>query len=100
VRKREGNPFPERISVGRAKNCDVVLRFPSISKLHAHFLSPIPGGQPFIRLADAGSANGTFLGDRQLKQGENTSVKVGDKIRFGALDLEYVDAASFFAQLS
>ncbi|HTU58032.1 MAG TPA: hypothetical protein VMF89_06355, partial [Polyangiales bacterium] len=37
LRKGEGRPFPERISVGRATNCDVVIRDASISKLHGHF---------------------------------------------------------------
>ena len=33
--KAPGNPYSDRISVGRARNCDVVLRNPSVSKLHA-----------------------------------------------------------------
>src|SRR5690348_9543869 len=42
VRKREGGLFTQRVGVGRARNCDVVLRFPSVSKLHAQFLVDNP----------------------------------------------------------
>src|SRR4051794_37458393 len=35
--KAHGNPYPDRISIGRARNCDVVIRDPSVSKLHGHF---------------------------------------------------------------
>jgi hypothetical protein len=34
--KAPNNPYSDRISLGRARNCDVVLRNPSVSKLHAH----------------------------------------------------------------
>src|SRR5262245_27832586 len=37
VAKAAGNPYPDRISIGRARNCDVVMRDPTVSKLHAHF---------------------------------------------------------------
>jgi hypothetical protein len=97
VRKREGSPFRERISIGRTKNCDVVLRFPSISKLHAHFL--VGAADKTLRLADASSANGTALNGRVVTSGESLVVKPGDKIRFGAIDLELVDASAFYSIL-
>jgi hypothetical protein len=53
--KRPGNPYPDRMSVGRAFNCDVVLRFPVVSKLHAHFSFTVDGQ---LRLTDLGSSNG------------------------------------------
>src|SRR3954469_22725095 len=37
IRKAAGNPYPDRISIGRARNCDIVVRHESVSKLHAHF---------------------------------------------------------------
>src|SRR5262245_48740931 len=36
VAKAPGNPYLDRISVGRARNCDIVVRDGSVSKLHAH----------------------------------------------------------------
>ncbi len=35
--KAARNPWVERISVGRARNNDIVLPHKSVSKLHAHF---------------------------------------------------------------
>jgi len=98
VRKREGNPFPDRISVGRAKNCDVVLRFPSVSKLHAHFV--VKAGDPVFRLVDQQSANGTKVSGKLIAAGDVVAVSQGDVIRFGVVDLEFVDAGRFFSILS
>ena len=98
VRKREGNPFPDRISVGRTKNCDVTMRFPSVSKLHAHFL--VNARDRSLRLTDALSANGTCLNGRSLATGESAPVKKGDRIRFGVVDVELIDAPGLFAILA
>src|SRR5262245_27414181 len=43
VAKRPDNPFPERMTVGRAPNCDIVLRIPFVSKVHAHILLQADG---------------------------------------------------------
>jgi hypothetical protein len=98
VRKREGNPFPERISVGRAKNCDVVLRFPSVSKLHAHFL--VRAGDPVYRIVDQQSANGTRVAGRVVAVADGVALNHGDVIRFGVLDLEFIDAGRFYTILA
>src|SRR4051812_43525910 len=63
VRKAEGNPYPDRISVGRARNCDVSIRDPSVSKLHAHFKVRDGGG---YELVDLDSQNGTCVNGRPL----------------------------------
>lgn len=97
VKKREGNPFPERISVGRAKNCDVVLRFPSVSKLHAHFL--VKTGDPVYRLVDQRSANGTRVRGKAIDAGATVTVQEGDVIRFGGVDLELMGPGRFHSLL-
>jgi hypothetical protein len=97
VKKRDGNPFPDRISVGRAKNCDVVLRFPSVSKLHAHFL--VRPRDATLRLEDQQSANRTFVNGKALRPGVATAIRSGDKIRFGALAVEFLDANAFHTLL-
>ena len=96
ILKRPGNPFPERISVGRANNCDVVLRLPFVSKLHAHFVGGPPGA---MRLADNRSANGTTVAGRTLAPGEAIDVRSGDWIGFGPLRLQLLDPSDLFDAL-
>jgi pSer/pThr/pTyr-binding forkhead associated (FHA) protein len=69
-----------------------------VSKLHAHFL--LGTTDKTLRLADAQSANGTLLNGRPLAPGETPPLRSGDKIRFGALDVELLDAAAFYAILA
>lgn len=96
VRKREGNPFPDRVSIGRAVNCDIVLRVPYVSKLHAHLL--LEDGAP-MRLADLRSANGTWVNGRELSPGEIVGVAAGDMLRFGAAELRIATSAQLHALL-
>jgi hypothetical protein len=93
VVKARGNPYPDRISVGRARNCDMVMRDPSVSKLHAHFRTRVEGG---FDLVDLGSANGTRINGRQLTAHELEWVSPGDTIQFGAVLAKLVDADALF----
>ncbi|MBK8238650.1 MAG: FHA domain-containing protein [Deltaproteobacteria bacterium] len=96
VGKRPGNPFPERISVGRANNCDVVLRFPFVSKLHAHF---VDGDGAALKLADHRSANGTTVAGKPLPAGDALAVHSGDWIAFGPLRLQLLDTSDLYDAL-
>jgi hypothetical protein len=96
IRKRPGNPFPDRIGVGRAQNCDVVLRLPFVSKLHAHFLPGVGAG---LRVVDSRSANGTSVNGRELEKGEAADATSGDWIGFGPLRLQLLDASDLFDTL-
>ena len=89
VDKRPGNPFPEKVSIGRATNCDVVLRVPFVSKVHAYVLR---GGNGAFTLQDNRPSNPTFHNQEKLAPGESRSLKVGDSIGFGQLEFEFVDA--------
>jgi pSer/pThr/pTyr-binding forkhead associated (FHA) protein len=93
VRKREGNPYPDRFSIGRATNCDVVIRLPSVSKVHAHIL--VDGPQSYA-LRDNQASNSTFVNGRKLEAKGTAKLKIGDEIAFGSLELEFVDAARFY----
>lgn len=93
VKKKPSNPFPERISIGRAPNCDVVLRVPFVSKLHAQVVVRDDGG---LELTDQGSANGTEVNGRELSAGESVPLGIGDRMTFGVLTVELVDAAAVF----
>lgn len=89
VKKRPGNPYPDRLSVGRAPNCDVVLRLPSISKVHAHMLVQSDNS---LCLRDNQASNQTFLNGRKLEPGTTAKLAAGDSIALGSLSLEFVDA--------
>jgi hypothetical protein len=75
--------FMERISVGRARNKDVVLRHRSISKFHAWFEVDELGK---FHVTDAGSKNLTRVNGETLAPRVRTPVEAGSTVRFGAVD--------------
>ena len=91
VKKRDDGPFPDRIGVGRARNCDVVLRFPSVSKLHAQFR--LGTG---LQLVDVGAVNGTSVNGQALAPRVPHNVKARDALRFGLVHVELLDAGQLF----
>lgn len=80
VRKRSHGSFLEIVSVGRARNHDIVLRHPSVSKFHAS-LEIRPGS---LYVKDAGGRNGTFVDDERVTSGGEA--KPGNYIRFGMVN--------------
>jgi hypothetical protein len=95
VRKRPGGPFPMRIGVGRTRNCDVVLRFASVSKLHAQFHVETTPWQ----LVDLDSANGTFVNDERLAPRQPRAIAIDDRLRFGAVEAQLMSAGALFDTL-
>jgi len=85
--KRGTNPYLDRIIVGRTRNCDVMIRAADISKYHADFKleSPVEAV-----LRDRRSSNGTKIGDRTLDASESVTVKIWDRIRFGATQVIFL----------
>jgi hypothetical protein len=81
--------FPSMITIGRTSNHDVVLSDIKVSKFHAFIRE---NGRRF-ELVDAGSSNGTWVGDRRLQKREGYVLQVGDEVRFGQLRLQFLDAA-------
>jgi FHA domain len=95
VRKIQGS-FPSMITVGRTKNNDVVLADPRVSKFHAYFR--VHDGA--WELADAGSVNGTRIGDLVLApKGSPQPVHFGDRITFGELALTFLDPTTAWQTL-
>jgi len=56
----------------------------TLSRRHAKLLNE--GGMSFLR-EEVGVTNGTFINDERLRTGVSTAVKIGDKLRFGAIEL-------------
>jgi hypothetical protein len=93
VSKAPGNPYPERISVGRARNCDLVLRDASVSKLHAHMRLRDDG---HLDVIDLESQNGTRVNGRTLAANAPEWVAPGDTLMFGTLTAKLVDSDTLF----
>jgi hypothetical protein len=88
--------FSERVTVGRARNSDVVLRHASVSKFHAWFSRD---EQNAYFISDASSHNGTWRNGVALRGGESARVASGDLLRFGTVEATYCDAATLHAAL-
>lgn len=97
IAKRPGNPYRDLATVGRASTCDIVLRDPSVSKLHAHFYTFIEG--PLV-LEDRSSRNGTGINGRMLPSVKQTVVNVGDCVHFGAVWSRVFDANALYSGLT
>ena len=98
VAKSDRNPYSDRISIGRAASCDLVLPVLLVSKLHAHFLRSLaPAGGWEIR--DADSTNGTWVNGVRALPGERVAVRPGDTIRLAFCEARFVDAAGLFDHL-
>jgi hypothetical protein len=90
VRKVQ-DTFPDMITVGRTRNNDLVLTDVQVSKFHAYFRVH---GQD-VELLDAGSINGTRVGESPLPpKGPGHLVRVGDRVRFGHLEFIFLDAGA------
>jgi ABC-type multidrug transport system ATPase subunit/pSer/pThr/pTyr-binding forkhead associated (FHA) protein len=66
----------EDVLIGRGEDCDIVLRYPQVSRRHAR-LTRVTGG---YRLEDLGSLNGTFVEGKRVKE---ATVRPGDRIWIG-----------------
>ncbi len=68
-----------RVTVGRDAGCDIPIKHPRISSLHAVFTR----GGGLLFLADAKSKNGTKLNGLALAADKPAPVDAGDMIQFG-----------------
>ena len=72
------------LKIGRDASCDLVLHSDKVSSLHAEMTVLNTGD---ILLEDKNSRNGTFLMNKPIKAGTTVSVRRGDAIRFGDVEL-------------
>jgi hypothetical protein len=94
--KSDRNPFSGQISVGRAKNCDIILRDASVSKHHAYF-RVIDAAT--AELVDMGSQNKTTINAEPIKSNTPVTVVSGDNIAFGSVIGVFVDATRLYQLL-
>lgn len=86
--KSKRNPFAGMITVGRAKNNDVVLASPSVSKIHC-FLHQ--SGDEWL-IEDNGTTNGTRLDGVALPPKQRVPIRSGMAVDFGGVVALYVEA--------
>jgi hypothetical protein len=89
--KKPGASFPDRITIGRITNNDVVVADHSVSRLHAYMRHDAGWV-----VADAGSKNGTWLGSQLLESRREAMVQPGAVLRLGDVRLTFYRAADLF----
>ena len=75
----------------------MVLRDPSVSKLHAHFRRR---DDEKLELVDLGSQNGTRINSRLLVPHQPESVSASDQLVFGGVNAKLVDADQLYELLT
>ena len=93
--KKPGASFPDRITIGRTSNNDVVIADSSVSRLHAYVRRD---GARWV-VADAGSKNGSWLRGSKLEARRETPLPSRALIRLGEVELTFYVAADLFAAL-
>jgi FHA domain len=81
IRKRAQGSFLQHVSVGRARNHDIVLRHRSVSKFHAWF--EIHDGARLL-VKDSESRNHTFVDGQQVAN--RVEVFAGQTVKFGSVE--------------
>lgn len=75
-------PDASRVTVGRSRECDVVVGEKTVSRMHAELCVAQGGGW---EVRDLGSMNGTWLNGRRVREAR---VGRGDVLRLGGLRME------------
>jgi pSer/pThr/pTyr-binding forkhead associated (FHA) protein len=93
--KKPGASFPDRITIGRTSNNDVVIADTSISRFHAYVRRV---GAGWV-VADAGSKNGSWIKGSALEPRKEQPLTSRSVLRFGDVDVTFYLAAELFAAL-
>ncbi len=88
--------FMERVTVGRARNNDIVLRHKTVSKFHAWWEYDATG---VLWLRDAESKNFSMV-NGSLLQTERVRIEMGAKVRFGSVDCTVCSAETVWDLLA
>jgi len=93
--KKAGASFPDRITIGRISNNDIVVQDHSVSRLHAYVRHT--GGEWVV--ADAGSKNGSWLRGTTLEARRERVLPSRSVLRLGDVELTFFVAADLFHAL-
>jgi hypothetical protein len=93
--KKPGASFPDRITIGRTSNNDVVIDDTSVSRLHAYVRRT---STEWI-VADAGSKNGSWLRGDALEARKEHAIPSRSVLRLGEVDLTFYSAVDLYAAL-
>ena len=74
------------LKIGRDAGCDIIINSPRVSSLHAE-ITLLNNGD--ILLEDKNSLNGTFVQNQRIQPGKNISIRRGDIVRFGDVELQW-----------
>ena len=93
--KKAGASFPDRITIGRTVNNDIVIADSSVSRFHAYVRRD---GKQWV-IADAGSKNGSALENKPLEARKERPLASRSMLRIGDVDLTFYVAADLFGAL-
>lgn len=88
-KQTESAAYQGRVSIGRARNMDIVLRNGSISKFHAWVEKDEQGD---FTVADTGSKNGTTVKGKSIGVRKPVIINAGDEIMFGSVSTTFCPA--------
>jgi hypothetical protein len=77
---------PGGATIGRSRECDIVLQDSNISRKHAEIRS---GAQGAWTIADLGSTNGIRVNGRDVPAGKAEQISAGDHVTLGTLDARF-----------
>lgn len=83
-----------QVTIGRAKEADVLLMDASISRHHAVLHIESTDTDPVIRVEDLGSSNGTCISGQRLEPMKTATVNLGEAIDLGSVMLTVQRAAT------
>jgi hypothetical protein len=72
----------ERMTIGRSRDCDIIIDDPNVSRRHAEVRKTIEGWM----IVDLGSTNGVKLNGRRVRE---EVLSPGDEITLGLISLSY-----------
>jgi pSer/pThr/pTyr-binding forkhead associated (FHA) protein len=78
------NQGPDRVTIGRGRNCDIQLQDKKSSRAHVEILRQ--DGRYYVR--DLESANGTFVNGSKIEPKTDTPLQAGDLVQAG--DAQFV----------